>query len=236
MPASRESPAGGLVEQVDAGGQRVELPQRRVPLLCPRPGSRRSGGVKNVTTVTDAGRSSIRNCDASGACSASATTTLIGVTWLATTTVLPARASRRRSSAAEHALLDHHQRLAAARPLVDRAEPLLQARVARWRPPPRRSARPRCRTPSRRSRGPPRACAPSRSARISPDSRARRTGEATTASTRSASGASQSAVARIWSRPSSLRPGLALASPPENRFSVVCAVTPCRTRISVVWT
>ena len=50
----------------------------------------------------------------------------------------------------------------------------------------------------------------------------RRTGEATTTSTRSASGASQSAVARIWSLPSSLSPGFALASPPEKRFSTVC--------------
>ena len=41
----------------------------------------------------------------------------------------------------------------------------------------------------------------------------RRTGEDTTASTRSAIGASQSAVARIWSRPSSLSPGLALRQP-----------------------
>ncbi len=40
------------------------------------------------------------------------------------------------------------------------------------------------------------------------------------------SGASQSAVARTWSRPSSLRPGLALASPPEKRFSAVSGVTP----------
>jgi hypothetical protein len=31
-----------------------------------------------------------------------------------------------------------------------------------------------------------------------------------------------------------MRPGLLLPSPPENRLSVVCAVTPCRTRISVV--
>src|SRR4029453_16099670 len=55
-----------------------------------------SGGGKKVTTVTDAGRSSIRNCDANGAWSASATTTLIGVTWAATTTVRPAWRSSRR--------------------------------------------------------------------------------------------------------------------------------------------
>ena len=62
----------------------------------------------------------------------------------------------------------------------------------------------------------------------------RRTGEVTTASTLSASGESHEATDRIWSRPSSLRPGLALARPPENRFSVVWAVTPWRTRTSVV--
>ena len=51
---------------------------------------------------------------------------------------------------------------------------------------------------------------------------------------RSASGASQAAVARTCSRPSSLRPGLSPPSPPENRFADVCGVTPCRTRTSVV--
>ena len=71
---------------------------------------------------------------------------------------------------------------------------------------------------------------------MSADSRVRRTGDDTSASTRSVSGASQSAVARTWSRPSSLRPGLALASPPEKRFSAVSGVTPCRTSTSVVRT
>ena len=102
------------------------------------------------------------------------------------------------------------------------------------RRPRRTSARPRRRTPSRRSRLHLDRPWPSTSARISADSSVRRTGEATTASTPSAIGDSHSATARTWSRPSSLRPGLVLASPPENRFSVVCAVTPCRTRTSVV--
>ena len=40
------------------------------------------------------------------------------------------------------------------------------------------------------------------------------------------------AVARTWARPSSLSPGLLLRRPPENRFSVVCGVAPCRTSTS----
>ena len=50
--------------------------------------------------MTDAGRSSMRNWVVSGAWSASATTTLIGVTWLATTTVRPAWRVSSRSRAA----------------------------------------------------------------------------------------------------------------------------------------
>ena len=69
---------------------------------------------------------------------------------------------------------------------------------------------------------------------MSADSRVRRTGDETTASIRSAAGASQPPVARIWSRPSSLRPGLSPPRPPLNFLAAVCGVTPCRTRISVV--
>ena len=69
---------------------------------------------------------------------------------------------------------------------------------------------------------------------ISADSRVRRTGEVTTTSTASPIGASQSATSRTWARPSSVRPGLLLASPPEKRLSAVSAVAPWRTSTSVV--
>ncbi len=68
---------------------------------------------------------------------------------------------------------------------------------------------------------------------ISAVSRVRRSGEVTTASISSASAAIQSAVACTCARPSALSPG---SSPPSplNFLSLVCGVSPCRTRISVV--
>ena len=52
--------------------------------------------MKKDSTVTEAGLSSIRNTEVSGASTACATSVLIGVTWLTTTTVRPAWSSRRR--------------------------------------------------------------------------------------------------------------------------------------------
>ena len=61
--------------------------------------------MKNDSTVTEPGLSSIRNTDARGASTAWATRVLIGVTWLTTTTVLPACASRTTLQPGQHALL-----------------------------------------------------------------------------------------------------------------------------------
>ena len=142
-----------------------------------------------------------------------ATRVLIGVTWLTTTTVLPACASQHPVEPGQHPLLD--RRGTTRRPLAatsSEPEPGVEpawsrsatsAKVSPSQAPNSISAKP----------GSTSTGWPSTSARISADSRVRRTGEATTASIRSASGASQSAVARIWARPSSLSPGLALGEP-----------------------
>ena len=88
----------------------------------------------------------------SGASTAWATSILIGVTWLTTTTVLPAYASSSRVEPGQHPLLDLAERLAAAAGRRRASRARRRARRVAARAPRRRSARPRCRTPSRRSR------------------------------------------------------------------------------------
>src|SRR3954447_6832591 len=191
------------------------------------------GSLKNVTTLTEAVESSIRNSAVSGAPTAWATRVLIGVTWLTTITVRPAYRSTRRDSPAS------------TRSWTSRNDSPPPA--ARSRSPSHRSSSSGCRSRTWPKLSPSHApnsisanpgsstrSSPRRSARISAASRVRRTGDATTASTASPSGASQSATSRTWARPSSLRPGLLPPSPPENRLSAVCDVAPCRTSTSVV--
>ncbi|KDQ66997.1 hypothetical protein DT87_07085 [Streptomyces sp. NTK 937] len=173
----------------------------------------------------------MRNRDSGGAPSASLTSVLIGVTWVTSSTVRPAYAAIRRS------------RVAATR----------SATSVKLSPPPvgaasgeasqaLRSEPNRSRTsanvspshaPKSVSRSPSsiRTSRPSRSATAAAVSRQRRSGELTISWTVPRA-AKASAARAAWSRPVADSPG----SPPplpENRFSGVRTVSPCRSSTNV---
>ena len=173
--------------------------------------------------MTDAGDSSIRNTASSGASSACATRILIGVTWLTTTTVRPACAAQHPVERGEHPLLDGPERLAARRAPVQRAQPRLEVglvalgHLGEGQPVPGAELHlGEARLLLDRAARAPRP-------RISADSRVRRTGEATTASIRSASGASQSAVARICAAALVAEPGVVAAEAAGEPLGRRCA-------------
>ena len=217
------------------GGRRERVVTRRPGVVEPHRGARLPVHVgQEDSTVTDAGLSSIRNTDSSGAWSA----------------------VRDQGLDRGH-VADHDDGLAGVRlaePLEPGEHPLLDLRGTTRRPGARRRASRARRRGSSLSRS-------ATSAKVSPsqvpNSISAKPGSTSTVVAQHLGedlrGLQRAAYRRgdhrvdalgdrrqplgggaDLARPSSLRPGLALARPPENRFAAVCGVTPCRTRISVV--